>query len=72
MSELIERLNKIEREVAEVRELLTSKVLFVDETAIKEMKDAVKDYLSLRDSVSNLWKGPSVLREFRRSRGHGE
>ena len=36
-----------------------------------EVKEAVKDYLSLREAVSKAWVGaPSVLEEFRKSRGH--
>ena len=35
------------------------------------MKEAVGEFLKMREAVSRNWKEPSVLEEFKRARRHG-
>jgi len=43
----------------------------LSEESLSEMKAGVQDFLELRTTVSNKWKGrPSVLEEMRKSRKH--
>ena len=65
--EVLNRLNQIERELYELK-LRLGAVLAVDRM---EVKEAVRNFLALRGEVSRRWVGaPSVLEEFRKSRGH--
>lgn len=56
---------------------LLSKLVASNETVLlteeksEQMRNGVKDFLSLRTSVSRKWSGhPTVVEESRRSRGH--
>ncbi|RLF05165.1 MAG: hypothetical protein DRJ60_06000 [Thermoprotei archaeon] len=42
----------------------------VSDEELKSMREAVNDFLRLRTTISEMWRGPSVLEEFRRARRH--
>jgi hypothetical protein len=66
LNDVLSRLDEIERELDDIK-----KRLLAVSHGEAEVKEAVKGYLSLRDSVSKRWVGrPSVLEELRKSRGH--
>lgn len=65
--EVLTRLGEIERELLEIK-LRLGGALAVDQ---REVERAVKSFLALGEEVSRRWVGaPSVLEEFRKSRGH--
>jgi hypothetical protein len=66
LSDVVNRLDAIERELSELKLKLAAL-----STNRRGTKRAVNRYLALRDEVSEEWTGePSVLDEFRKSRGH--
>lgn len=66
--EVLNRLSEIERELSAIK-LRLGAALAVDR---REVEGAVRNFLALRGEVSDRWMGaPSVLEEFRKSRGHG-
>jgi len=52
--------------------LATSKeVILLEEGRLEDVRRGVRGFLGLREKVSERWPGgPTVLEEFRRSRGH--
>ncbi len=65
--EVLTRLGEIERELLEIK-LRLGGVLSVDQRGVE---GAVEGFLALGEEVSRRWVGaPSVLGEFRKSRGH--
>lgn len=65
--EVLNRLSEIERELSALK-LRIGAALAVDQ---REVEGAVRNFLALREEVSRRWVGaPSVLEEFRKSRGH--
>ena len=65
--EVLNRLSEIERELSAIK-LRLGASLAADEG---EVEAAVRGFLALRGEVSRRWVGaPSVLGEFRKSRGH--
>lgn len=65
--EVLNRLSEIERELSEIK-LRLGAALAVDR---EEVEGAVRNFLALGEEVSRRWVGaPSVLDEFRKSRGH--
>lgn len=71
LMDVLDRLSRVEREVSEIKALLRSMAAVMDEKAFRGMREAVKGFLALRDVVSREWAGePTVLEEFKRSRGH--
>lgn len=65
--EVLNRLNEIERELSAIK-LRLGVALATDRG---EVEAAVRNFLVLREEVSRRWVGtPSVLEEFRKSRGH--
>lgn len=66
--EILNKLSQIEREVSEIKLALRAGVTVSGE----EARVAVRNFLALREELSRRWVGqPSVLEEFRKSRGHG-
>lgn len=65
--EVLNRLSEIERELSTIK-LRLGAALAVDR---REVEGAVRNFLALGEEVSRRWLGaPSVLDEFRKSRGH--
>ena len=65
--EVLNRLGEIERELLEIK-LRIGAALAVDQ---REVEGAIRNFLALGEEVSRRWVGaPSVLEEFRKSRGH--
>lgn len=65
--DVLNRINAIERELSELKLKLATM-----STDPEKVENAVRGYLALREEVSREWKGgPTVIDEFRKSRGHG-
>jgi hypothetical protein len=68
LSEVASRLDAIERELC----VLRSRLAALSEGR-GDARTAAERFLALREEVSREWAGgPSVLEEFRKSRGHDE
>jgi len=64
--DVMNRISEIERELSEVK-----RTLAVMSTDPGQVEGAVRGYLALREEASRDWVGgPSVLEDFRKSRGH--
>jgi hypothetical protein len=65
--DVMNRISEIERELSEVNRTLAAM-----SNDLGQVEEAVRGYLALRGEVSRSWDGgPSVLEDFRKSRGHG-
>ena len=77
--DLLKELKKLKVELncrtwAELLEKLVKmrhlKVLVIDEEYNRKVREGIDELVKLRDTVSERWRGPSVLEEFKRSRRH--
>jgi len=67
LTEVLNRLNEIERELSALK--LKVGVAVAEQLAVE---GSIEGFLALRGEVSRVWVGePFVLEEFRKSRGHG-
>ncbi len=46
------------------------RILVIDEEHNQRVREGIDEFIRLRDTVSERWRGSSVLEEFRRSRRH--